>query len=118
MSSFPLLRTSAIAQYPLSCRTSFSTEILWFVDGSEQRYRSYVFPIRRWVVQLEGLDEGELSSVRQFFREQMGPTVRFSFIDPVTKTIYENCSFDETTCSGELKDIERGGATLVIRTNE
>lgn len=118
MASFPLLRTSAVAQYPLTCKSSFSTEILQFVDGSEQRYRNYGRPIRRWAVQLNQLDEGEVAALRQFFREQAGVTGRFSFTDPITETAYANCSFDQPVLTGELREVQCGAATLIIRTNE
>ena len=115
--TFPALRTSAIAQYPFQSRTTYSTEILRFVDGSEQRYSNYGQPVRRWVIQLDRVDEGELSAIRQFFRAQGGMAGRFAFADPVTGTAYANCSFDQQALDGGVTDINRGGATLMIRTN-
>src|SRR5579884_758743 len=117
MTSFPQLKTTAVAQYPLARRTTYSTEILQFTDGSEQRYSNYAQPVRRWQIQLASLDEGELSALRQFFRAQNGLTGRFTFIDPVSATAYPNCSFDQQMMSGTLQDVSRSSASLVIRTN-
>ena len=117
MATFPLLRTSAVAQYPLSRTTVFSTEILKFVDGSEQRYGNYPQPIIRWTIQLDSLDEGELAAVRQFFRSQTGVSGRFTFTDPFTGTAHPNCSFDQQAATGDLKDTGRCVTTLIIRTN-
>src|SRR5581483_10518443 len=102
MTMFPVLKTSAVAQYPFSSGTSFSTEVLRFVDGSEQRYSNYGQPVRRWAIHLDLLDEGELSAMRQFFRSQAGMVGRFAFIDPVTGTQYGNCSFDQGNLDGTI----------------
>src|SRR5581483_6013775 len=115
MRTFPTLKTSAVAQYPLSCRTSFMTEILTFVDGTEQRYSNGGSPIRRWSIQLRRLDESELAEIRQFFRAQQGVTGRFSFTDPVTGVVYNNCGLDHTSLAGTLNDISTAATTLVIR---
>ena len=117
MGSFPVLSTGAVAQYPLSCRVTFQTEVLKFVDGSEQRFANQGAPVRRWVIQLDRLNEGELAAVRQFFREQGGPTGTFSFTDPMTGTVYPNCMFDQASASGDLKDVSQGAITLTIRAS-
>src|SRR5579884_4155907 len=117
MADFPILRTGAVAQYPFSSGTLFRTVILNFVDGSEQRYSDYGQPLRAWTVQLDQLDEGELATVRQFFREQAGMSGRFTFTDPVTGTSYPNCSFAQSSLTGELKDTGRSATRLVIKTN-
>jgi hypothetical protein len=115
MATFPVLRSGAVAQYPLSRRTTFQTEILKFVDGSEQRYANQAVPVRSWTIQLDALDEGELAAVRQFFRLQEGPASNFTFTDPITGTVYTNCMFDQASATGDLKDVSRGAATMTIR---
>lgn len=36
---FPTLKTGATLQYPAQRATAFSTDVVRFVDGSEQRFR-------------------------------------------------------------------------------
>jgi hypothetical protein len=115
MSTFPLLSTGAVTQYPFSCRTAFQTEVLKFMDGSEQRYSNWGVPIRRWAIQLDYLSEGELTAVRQFFRSQGGSLGTFSFTDPVTGNVHPSCTFDQVRATGDLKDVGRASITLVIR---
>ena len=52
MAQFPLLKTSAVTQYPSSRATEFATGVLRFVDGSEQRYRQMRQPVRKWLLRL------------------------------------------------------------------
>ena len=40
MSAFPKLKTGAVAQYPASRALSQATEVVRFLDGTEQRYRA------------------------------------------------------------------------------
>lgn len=117
MASFPVLSTGAVAQYPLSFRTTFQTEILKFVDGSEQRYANQATPVRSWVIQLDRLNEGELAALRQFYRLQGGLTGTFGFTDPASGTVYANCRFDQSSAAGDLKDVSDGAITLVIRAS-
>jgi hypothetical protein len=117
MNTFPELRTSAVAQYPLSSRTTYVTEVLRFTDGSEQRYSNCGQPVRRWVIRLDRLDEGELGAVRLFFRSQAGISGRFAFTDPVSGVEYPNCSFAQQSMTGELRDVGQATTALILRTN-
>jgi len=72
MSDFPILKTGAILQYPAQKAIRFSTAVLRFVDGAEQRFRDYQMPLRRWTIQLDLLDENELHVLNEFFRAQSG----------------------------------------------
>ena len=42
MNEFPKLKTGAVAQYPAQRTTRYSTHVMRFMDGSEQRYRELV----------------------------------------------------------------------------
>ena len=117
MSDFPLLKTGAVMQYPARRALSFSTRVLRFVDGSEQRFRQFAAPLRRWVIRLELLDEEELGALEQFFRDRQGAYGEFSFTDPWDGVEYPSCSFDQDEAGWELAGRERGAATLVVREN-
>ena len=60
MNEFPQLKTGAVAQYPAQRITQFSTQVMQFLDGSEQRYREFSGPLRRWVIDLTSLDDEEM----------------------------------------------------------
>jgi hypothetical protein len=117
MSDFPKLKTGAVMQYPASRELRFSNTVLRFVDGSEQRYRVAASALRRWTVQLTGLDEGEMGAIEQFFLTQQGACGSFTFTDPWSGTTYADCSFDGDTV--ELTSIEelQGKTSLTIREN-
>jgi phage-related protein len=89
MSSFPTLRTGAVAQYPLDRTVQFQTQSVRFLDGSRQRFRLYGAGLRRWKIRLDLLDEQELAAVAAFV-EQQGTAV-FAFTDPVTGDAVSQC---------------------------
>ena len=111
MATFPILKTGAVAQYPLDRVVRYSTQAIRFMDGSQQRFRLYGNGLRRWTIKLDQLDEQELSTVIAFV-EQQGSAV-FAFTDPVTGD-------NVTTCviSGEQFDAtmsrEMSGQTTVV----
>jgi len=117
MATFPILKTGAVAQYPVTRTLQFSTKILRFVDGTEQRFREFKRPLRRWVIRLDLLDEGELAAVEDFFQSQQGRAGSFSFTDPWDGTPYPNCSLDHDGMDAYLQGPDRGRATLIVREN-
>jgi hypothetical protein len=94
MPQFPTLRTGAIAQYPATRLLSLNNQVLRFLDGSEQRYRYSAGPLRRWIIQLDLLDEGEAASLEQFFLDCQGSFEDFTFPDPWDGKVYPHCSID------------------------
>ena len=92
MATFPELKTTAIAQYPLARREQFQNQTVRFVDGREQRYRDSAGARLEWDIQLSQLDEGELAAIEEFFLENQGEFGHFSFTDPWDGKVYENCS--------------------------
>lgn len=117
MPNFPRLKTGAVMQYPAPREIRFATEVVRFLDGTEQRYREFRGPLRRWIIQLDLLDEAELAALDGFFVETQGGFGSFSFTDPGDGCEYANCSLDqdslELTSTGEM----RGSVTLAIREN-
>jgi hypothetical protein len=101
MATFPTLKTGAVAQYPLPVSTRHSTQAVQFLDGSRQTFQLYPAPLRRWSVQLDGLDETELDLFISFVEGQGGTP--FSFTDPVSGSVVANCmiSGNETSVTRE-----------------
>jgi hypothetical protein len=117
MSDFPTLKTGAVLQYPAQKATRFSTQVLRFIDGSEQRFRNYQTPLRQWVIQLDLLDQTELQALRDFFWDQAGAAQSFSFSDPWDGTTYQNCNLENDEMLDELLDEVKGKTTLTISQN-
>src|ERR1700748_2443175 len=91
MSTFPVLKTGAVAQYPAARTLQYSNQVLRFLDGTEQRYRDSAGPLHRWVIRLENLDAGEMAAMEAFFLSSQGGFASFAFTDPWDGTSYPNC---------------------------
>src|SRR6266446_6842804 len=114
MAMFPGLKTGAVAQYPADRERRFSTDVVRFVDGSEQRFAGFGAALRRWVIRLELLDESELTALAEFFQGRAGT---FSFTDPWDGVVYPNCSFEADEIAVEFGGVARGKTTVVVREN-
>lgn len=117
MGDFPVLKTGAVAQYPASKSVRFSTRVLSFLDGSEQRWREYGAPIRRWAIRLDLLDDSELTALEQFFVTQQGQLGDFSFTDPWDATEYLSCSLEVESVTLEHTEEGRSKTALVVKEN-
>lgn len=115
--TFPLLKTGAVAQYPATKATQYASTVVRFLDGTDQRYRAYTPALRRWSIQLNLLDDGELQTLAQFFASQQGQFGTFAFVDPWTQATYANCSFAGDTMAYQLEDTTCGSLSLVIVEN-
>jgi hypothetical protein len=91
MTTFPLLKTGSISQYPLDRALRFGTETVRFLDGSQQSYVLNAGGLRRWRLMLDMLDETEVAAVVAFAEQTQGGT--FAFADPATGAIAEKCVF-------------------------
>lgn len=117
MASFPALKTGAVAQYPSDRTTRFSTQVLRFLDGGEQRFRVFGAPLKKWLIRLELLDDQELAGLEEFFAEQQGQAGTFSFTDPWDGTTHANCSFESGTMTADYRGRGDGVASIVVREN-
>ena len=95
MAQFPKLKTGATAQYPAMKEHRFSTVTGRFVDGNEQRYRDLRGSRQRWIVHLSRLDDGEITELLEFFRNQQGRLGEFDFEDPWSQTVISGCHFGQ-----------------------
>lgn len=115
MRAFPKLTTSAVTQYPAEKRMVCSTRVLRFLDGSEQRFREYERPVRRWVIRLNLLESREWSELESFFLSMQGRAGTFTFTDPWDATEYADCSLEEDQIRIGLLGEERAQLSLIIR---
>jgi len=117
MTSFPTLKTGAVMQYPAKRKLQFNTDIIRFLDGSEQRLRDSASALHEWTIQLDLLDEGELETFDQFVVSNQGRFGSFSFTDPWDGTVYSNCSLKGDLFAFQLRGEMRGRATVVVCEN-
>jgi hypothetical protein len=110
-SSFPVLKTGAIAQYPFDRGTCFSTQSVWFMDGSRQNFRLYGASLRRWTLKLDQLDAEELAAVIAFV-EQQG-SASFAFLDPVSGDTVAACMISGQQ-SGAVMNAEMSSRTTIV----
>jgi hypothetical protein len=93
MATFPSLSTGAVTQYPLINETVQPTQVIRFLDGSDQRFGVLGGRLRQWQVRLDLLTEGEIQQIELFFAEQLGDYMSFDFPDPITGSLVPNCRF-------------------------
>jgi len=117
VANFPALKTGAVAQYPSDRTRTFSTRVLRFLDGSEQRFRGFGAPLKRWLIRLELLDEAELTRLDDFFVEQGGRAGTFAFTDPWDGAMYTSCSFEGDAMTATFRGQGDGGASVVVKEN-
>jgi hypothetical protein len=114
---FPQLNTGAVMQYPAQRTLQFNTDAIRFLDGTEQRFRDNPSALHRWTIQLDLLDETELTALDQFFISNQGRFGTFSFTDPWDGTVYPSCSLAAETFGCQLRAEMRGKTTLTVCEN-
>ena len=72
MAHFQSLTTGAVTQYPSSRKTTYSTHVTNFVDGTEQRFRELNQPVRTWIIRLHQLSAEEIAALETFFEIAAG----------------------------------------------
>ena len=118
MTDFPHLRTDAVTQYPSSRKTTYSTSVTMFVDGTEQRFRELGHPVRTWIIRMHQLSAEEIAAIETFFEDCQGQFGSFQFTDPWDGTSYPDCSFNQDTLSTNAMGESHYEGDLVIRNNK
>jgi hypothetical protein len=112
MATFPVLKTGAVAQYPLDHAVRYSTKAVRFMDGSQQKFRLIGVGLRRWTLKLDLLDEQELGAVIAFVEQQGSAT--FAFTDPVTGDNVAKCMISGQQFDATMTRELDGQTTVVI----
>lgn len=116
MLTFPLLKTGQETQYPFRRTLRQNVESVSFLDGSEQRC-AIAGPLLEWSIQLDLIDEQELSALELFVEQLQGQTEQFTFTDPLNGIQYNNCSLADGSFAELFLSPGRTSTTLVIRQN-
>ena len=116
MPTIPLLKSGQLAQYPFRRSVRQSVETVAFLDGQEQRCAT-TRPLHEWTIQLDLIDEQELSALEAFVEEQQGQVGKFQFTDPADGQHYENCTLGMDLLNKTLYGPGRAMTLLVIREN-
>jgi len=117
MPTFPTLTTGAILQYPSVKRFSYSTRVMTFLDGSEQRFRQYPVQVQFWLVKLDKLTEDEVHKVETFIGMQLTQSAPFLFTDPWDGVEHPDCTIASDDFESAFDLNGRGSLSLVIRNN-
>src|SRR5437588_187337 len=82
--NFPVLKTGAVAQYPITRERRLGNQWLRFVDGTHQRYRDSAGARLRWAIRLDYVDltDDEAAMLEEFFGATEGSLNEFTFLDP------------------------------------
>ncbi|HLH01675.1 MAG TPA: hypothetical protein VKX25_02815 [Bryobacteraceae bacterium] len=114
MAAFPLLKTGSVTQYPLQAMTGQASQVIRFLDGTDQRYMTHARPLRAWQIHLDLLDEDEISSLEAFFRGQLGGYSTFDFPDPISGSSVPFCRLGDDTLVTEYLETDNAASSFWI----
>lgn len=114
MFDFPTFKTGCIIQYPTERSVHYSTGVVQFLDGSEQRFRRYQQPLKRWCVRLSQLDETEMTTLETFVDNIQKNASVFRFTDPWSGITHERCRLEQDEFLTQYEAPLNGQTNLLI----
>ena len=114
MFTFPDNLIPALFQYPSTRRTAFSTQVVTFVGGTEQRYALAGAPLRTWRAQPRLLTDNTVEQLAAFFELVKGPTNPFRFRDPWEDITYPVCYFQDAGLEISAREQGRNAVSFAI----
>ena len=115
---FPMLNSGAVTQYPASVGFSSPTQVIRFLDGTDQRFLVRGRILRRWLIDLGALNESEIAALELFFNSLEGEYSMFDFPDPIGGTSVPNCRIGAPALISEYQDVDIAGISFwVAETN-
>jgi len=79
---YPQLTTGALSQFPIQKRWRQRTVVNAAADGSVIKLADANGVLTEWQLQYDGLSDGELAALQQFFAAAEGTLNGFAFLDP------------------------------------
>ena len=118
MADFPLLSSGAITQYPAPLTSGQATQVIRFLDGSDQRFLVQGRVFRSWEIRLDLLNNQEIQKLEAFFVSGQGDYSPFVFPDPFTGTSVPKCRIGAPRLITEYIGEDINSTSLwVIETN-
>ena len=118
MANFPFLTSGAVTQYPSAIGSGQGSQVIRFIDGSDQRYLSHGRALRQWQIRLNLLNEMELQQLEGFFAAQSGDYSPFNFPNPFSGSMVANCRLAASGFLTEYAGVDVGSTSFwVIETN-
>ena len=118
MANFPLLSSGAVTQYPVGVTQGQNTQVIRFLDGSDQRYLMQGKSLRQWQIRLDLLNESEIQQIEAFFIDTQGDYSLFEFPDPFSGVYVPLCRLAAPGLATEYAGFENSAASFwVIETN-
>jgi len=114
MATFPALSSGAIAQYPLPAYVALTTQVIRFLDGSDQRCIVRARPVQWWVIKLSLLNDAELALLEEFFTELQGGFGLFDFPDPFSGQTIANCRLATSELITSYDGTDQGSTELTV----
>ena len=114
MLTFPNLSTGAVTQYPCGIANVQASEVIRFIDGTDQRYLLQPEALRQWHIRLDLLSEKEIQRLEEFFASQAGDYSPFSFPDPYSGEAVPNCRFGNPEFLGEYTSSEASATSFWV----
>lgn len=114
MPVFPSLSTGSVTQYPTVLATGQSTQVIRFLDGSDQRCRLQGHQLRQWQIRLDLLNEDEVSELESFFQTLAGDFSTFIFPDPITGSDVPNCRLASPGLTSAYLGVDVGSVSFVV----
>lgn len=118
MANFPALSSGAVTQYPALIASGQGTQVIRFLDASDQRYLVQPRALRQWQIRLDLLNESEIREFEEFFTAQSGDYSPFTFPDPFSGETVPNCRLAAPGFVSEYVSVDISSTSFwVIETN-
>ncbi len=114
MFTFPKTLANTLLQYPTSRQVRYSTQVLRFVGGKEQRYALAGVPLRRWELRPKLLTDEAMIELTTFYETVGGNASSFQFTDPWDGTSCPVCYFESDRLVYELLEQGRNMVSFSI----
>lgn len=114
MASIPSLQSGSTVQYPLTTTRTYSTKVIQFIDGTEQRFAQTSKGRTRWTVSLRDLTASEVEDWGLFAAQSTVANQEFVFQDPVTGETHTKCRLSADPISIEHLDEQRAQLSLTV----
>ena len=111
---FPDNLIPALFQHPCTRRTIYSTQVVTFVGGTEQRYALAGAPLRTWQAGPRLLSDKTVEQLAAFFDLVKGPTNPFRFRDPWEDVTYPVCFFQDDGLEIAAREQDRNAVSFAI----